>query len=169
MTTTSHGESMAQRYVLDGTTWQHNTRMEQHNSTKKRTINMMAALTNACWCANDLDLDRSKSRSKKTLPLSSLQLSRGIWHCLHMFEGVLSVLDAGSGVYATLVPPSTYSVISVTTCARILRRTIFLALISIVYSYGIIWLHITAGTFTTQWQTVPVPAIFLLSHGRHII
>ena len=89
-----------------------------------------------------------------------MRLSRGIRHCLHMFEGVLSVLDAGSGVYATLVPPSTYSVISVTTCARILRRTIFLALISIVYSYGIIWLHITAGTFTTQWQTVSVPAIF---------
>jgi hypothetical protein len=35
MTTTSHGESMAQRYVLDGTTGQHNTRTEQHNSTKK--------------------------------------------------------------------------------------------------------------------------------------
>jgi hypothetical protein len=38
-----------------------------------------------------------------------------------------------------------------------------------VYSYGIIWLHITAGTFTTQWQTVSVPAIFLLYRGRHII
>jgi hypothetical protein len=26
---------LAQRYVLDGTTGQHNTRTEQHNSTKK--------------------------------------------------------------------------------------------------------------------------------------
>ncbi len=37
---------LAQRYVLDGTTGQHNTRTEQHNSTKKK-INMTAALTNA--------------------------------------------------------------------------------------------------------------------------
>jgi hypothetical protein len=46
MTTTSHGESMALQYVLDGTTGQHNTRTEQHNSTKKK-INMTAALMNA--------------------------------------------------------------------------------------------------------------------------
>jgi len=37
---------LAQRYVLDGTTGQHNTSTEQHNSTKKK-INMTAALTNA--------------------------------------------------------------------------------------------------------------------------
>jgi hypothetical protein len=37
---------LAQRYVLGGTTGQHNTRMEQHNRTKKK-INMTACLTNA--------------------------------------------------------------------------------------------------------------------------
>ena len=35
----------------------------------------------------------------------------GIRPCLHMLEGALIVLDAGSDVYVPLAPPPTYSVI----------------------------------------------------------
>ena len=60
-------------------------------------------------------------------------------------EGALSVLGAESDVYVPLAPPPTYSTTFVTKCARILRRTISPALISI----GTL-LRITARMSTTQ-------------------
>jgi len=62
-----------------------------------------------------------------------------------LLEGALSVLGAESDVYVTLAPPPTYSATFVTTYARILRRTISPALISI----GTL-LRITARMSTTQ-------------------